>query len=197
MTTINLSGDLILALLLTNLLVNILVLFRPWLKSIFLPVVHWFTGTKSQELPKEVSEEPTQEDTETAEDITLEEIKHQLEAAATGTLDEDKPGPDDNSYEFLVEKQLRDARGTIYYANYTKSNVDVTGKLIRPNCLQLLAKHQMTEQHGSVQPLEDWDDEYDSNIRFVLRVGLLGENYLIWGLTREAAYLNLFAFLQG
>ena len=150
------------------------------------------------------SPEPTQtKPTETStdddlEELSLEEVKRQLEAAATGDLEDSKPRSDDldSNYEFLIGEALRAARGTVFYANYTKSSVEVTGALVQDYCVRLLSHQQMTDRgEGVNQSLEDWDEQYNSAIRFVLRIALNNENYLIWGITREEAYLHLFGFL--
>lgn len=145
---------------------------------------HW-KGSKENE-----SNEPADED-----DSSLDDLKFQLEMAATGDLPVEKPDPDDSTYEFIIGQLLTKRQGSMCYTNYTKATIQISGELVQNGCVHLLSHQQVESGQGATMSLEEWDDVLDATTRFVFRIFLAGENYLIWGVTREDAYLNLYDFL--
>ena len=100
----------------------------------------------------------------------------------------------DDIFENLIQRYVHETEVSIYYANYTKSSVEITGNLCDDWILRLTSS---PNKHMETKTLEDWDSKYDSgSVRFVFRINFKGSNYLVWGLSREGALLNLYAFLH-
>lgn len=100
---------------------------------------------------------------------------------------------DDSHYEANIMKRLSDSRISIYYSNYTSSNVLVKGRRFGDYSIEISSPKATTDGIEE-KSISDWEGSENFGIRYAIRVVIAGTNFLIWGNDREDALLNLIAF---